>query len=145
MQRQLTTYPKARSSGLLVEQAGGETIIYDEERRKAHSLNRAAALVWHHCDGRRSIPQLGVLVGAKLGAEADETIVRYAIEQLAQAHLLEGTPAGTGDRVTRRDVVKRMAVAGAAIAIPAVLSIAAPTPMMAASSNPVGEPDPGPD
>lgn len=121
-------YPKSRHSGLLVDHVGDETIIYDESRQEAHSLNRSASLVWEHSDGARSVQQLAALVGGELGVEPDESIVEYALDKLANAHLLEGAT------VSRRDLVRKITFAGAAaIALPAVLSIATPSAAMAAS------------
>ncbi|HEY7236433.1 MAG TPA: PqqD family protein [Gemmatimonadaceae bacterium] len=125
------TYPRSRHSGLLVDHVGDETIIYDESRQEAHSLNRSASLVWQHSDGARSVQQLAALVGKELGVEPDESIVEYALDKLASAHLLEDAT------VSRRDLVRKITFAGAAVvALPAVLSIATPSAAMAASAVP---------
>ena len=137
--------PRARAIGLLTEQAGDETIVYDEDRKEAHSLNRTAALVWRHCDGNHSVSRIAALVASELGGEADETLVHYALSRLASAHLLERESSGADDGVARREAVRRLAALGAAaIAVPAVLSIVAPTPAMAASTA-EPPPDPGAD
>lgn len=136
-------HPRARQTDVLVEHAGDETIVYDRSRHEAHSLNRTAAVVWRHCDGTRSVPQLALLLGAELGIAADETVVRYALDHLAQANLLEGIGGASEPPVTRRAVMKKLVAAGAMIAIPTVVSIVAPTPAMAASV--IDPPDPGGD
>jgi len=134
-------YPKARTDGLISEQLGGETIVFDGERQKAHSLNHSASIVWRHSNGERSVAELATVLGTELGIEPDESLVELALEELAGANLLEPPPNG----VTRRDAVRRLSFAGAAaVALPAVLSIIAPTPAMAASGT-VLPPDPGPD
>ena len=121
-------YPKSRHTGLLVDHVGDETIIYDETRQEAHSLNRSASLVWEHSDGARSVQQLAALIGSELGVEPDESVVEYALDKLANAHLLEDAT------VSRRDLVRKLTFAGAAaVALPAVLSIASPSAAMAAS------------
>ena len=84
-----STCPKSRQRGLLIDHVGDETIIYDEERQEAHSLNRAATLVWQNSDGARSISQLAALVAAELGIESNESVVEYALDKLESAHLLE--------------------------------------------------------
>jgi hypothetical protein len=43
--------PLARSAGLLVEPIGDELLVFDSERKVAHSLNDVAARVWRACDG----------------------------------------------------------------------------------------------
>jgi len=129
-----STCPKSRQRGLLIDHVGDETIIYDEERQEAHSLNRAATLVWQNSDGARSISQLAALVAAELGIESNESVVEYALDKLESAHLLEDSS------VSRRDLVKRMTFAGAAaVVLPVVLSIATPTAAMAASQNDQGQ------
>jgi hypothetical protein len=123
-------YPKARQHDLLVEQVGDETIIYDGESQQAHSLNRSASIVWQNSDGEHSVPQLAELLGTKMGIQPDDTIVEYALDKLSTANLLEES------QVTRRDAVRRLTLAGAAaIALPVVLSIVAPTEAMAASGQ----------
>jgi len=127
-------YPKARHQNLLVEKVGHETILYDEERQQAHSLNRSASIVWQNSDGAHSVPQLAQLVGVELGIEPNDSIVEYALDTLASANLLDD------HQVSRRDVVRRMTFAGAAaLALPVVLSVVAPTEAMAASGGQNGQ------
>jgi hypothetical protein len=68
--------------------------------------------------------------------EADEALVRLALEGLEKARLLESPlarPAG-GERITRREVAGKLKAAGAlALLLPVVTSIAAPSPAMASS------------
>jgi len=134
MQQQTPKNPKSRLAGLLVEQVGDDTIVYDKERNEAHSLNRTAAEVWRYSDGTSSVPQLAAKLGADLDTETNETVVQYAIDELSRAHLLEGEVPEDEALMTRRDMVRRMSFA-AAIALPVVLSISAPTPAMAASGS----------
>jgi hypothetical protein len=134
-------YPTARKDGLLSEKLGGETIVFDGERQKAHSLNRSASIVWRYSNGERSVAELATVLGTELGIEPDESLVELAVDELTRANLLE--PATNG--VTRRDAVRRLSLAGAAaVALPVVLSIVAPTPAMAASGM-EPPPDPGED
>jgi hypothetical protein len=128
-------HPKSRQTGLLIDHVGDETIVYDEERHEAHSLNRAASIVWEGSDGRRSVAELATLLGQTLDIEASDSIVEYALDELARVHLLENGPDG-GEQVSRRNALRRMSLAGAAaVALPVVLSLAAPTPAMAASGS----------
>jgi hypothetical protein len=126
-------HPRARQNDILVEQVGDETIVYDGGRHEAHSLNRSASLVWQHSDGEHSVPQLAELLGAELGIEPDDALVDYALDRLANAHLLENEPTVS---LSRRDAVRRLTLAGAAaVALPVVLSMVAPTEAMAASGS----------
>ena len=129
--------PRARQNDILVERVGDETIVYDGERHEAHSLNRSASVVWQHSDGEHSVPQLAELLGSELGIEPDESLVEYALDRLASAHLIENEPA---ESLSRRDAVRRLTLAGAAVVgLPIVLSMVAPTEAMAASGNQNGQ------
>src|SRR5262245_1862842 len=136
MEHENRPYPKARQTGLLIEQVGDDTIVYDEERKEAHSLNRSASIVWTHSDGTRSVEELATVLGTELGAEAPESVAQYAIDELTRANLLDAGASDDADSVSRREAIRRLSLVGAAaIVLPAVFSIAAPTPAMAASST----------
>ena len=127
--------PEAREDGLLVQTVGDETIIYDQLHDRAHRLNRTAALVWRSCDGRRTVRDLTQTLHTETGAPPDEDLVVLALDRLNKSHLLREpfAPAG-GDPVTRRDVVRKLAITGAmTLLIPVVQSMVAPTPAMAMS------------
>jgi hypothetical protein len=129
--------PKSRHDGLLIDHVGDETIVYDEERQQAHSLNRPAAIVWQASDGEHTVEQLATVFGETLGVDADKSVVEYALDELARVHLLEESDGAPS--MTRRDAVRRMSLAGAAVAIPVILSLAAPTAAMAASGSQNGQ------
>jgi hypothetical protein len=84
--------PKARTDKLSVRQLVEETVIYDLESHKAHSLNAAAAFVWRHCDGLTSIAELARLLHAELKLPDSEELVRLASAGPA------GAPAFAGGR-----------------------------------------------
>jgi hypothetical protein len=128
--------PQARKDGLVVQDLPEETLVYDLERDRAHCLNRAAALVWRHCDGRTTPSDLARMLENEVGLPDDEAVIHLALERLAKAHLLEGQaprlPAAA--HCTRRDVLRRLgAAAGLAVLLPAVQSIVAPEAAQAAS------------
>lgn len=122
--------PQTRRSGLLIRELPDELVVYDQEQHRAHCLNRTAALVFRNADGTRSVAELSRLPGAN----AD--VVAVALDQLAAVGLLE---AGTGERdeaspgMSRREVARRVGLA-AAVLLPAVVSIVAPTPAEAAAT-----------
>ena len=124
--------PQARTKGLVVRDLSGEVIVYDLERHQAHCLNPTAAVVFRHADGEHSRTQIAAHLGAagQPGAE----IVDLALEQLAGAHLLEAAPSvGTAAGLSRRDVVRRVGL-GAAVLLPLVTSVLAPTAAEAAAT-----------
>ena len=126
--------PHARTTDLVTREMPDEILVYDLKRHKAHCLNQTAALVWKHCDGQRTIADIAGLIGNDLGTTVDERTVWLAVERLGKAHLLEervNPPAGS-PRLSRREAVRRLGL-GAALAMPVVISIVAPTAVSAAT------------
>lgn len=125
--------PTKRAQGLVVTDLMGETLVYDLERHRAHCLNPAAAVVFRHCDGSRSVDELAGILERELGVPADLDGIWLALEQLGRAGLLRqrlSRPPGT-DRLSRRQLARRL---GIAVLLPAVTSILVPTPAEAAAS-----------
>ncbi|HEY0101572.1 MAG TPA: PqqD family protein [Pyrinomonadaceae bacterium] len=130
--------PRARERDLIVEELKDETLVYDLESHRAHCLNRSAALVWKQCDGRRSVAEIAGNLSREFPAGADDEMVSFALEQLAKFKLLEergGKPAGAKTGLTRREMMRRLGLA-AAVGIPLVTSIVAPTPAQASTCIP---------
>src|SRR5689334_16091424 len=125
--------PRARSHNLLVSEVKGETLVYDEDVHKAHTLSPTTALIWRHCDGQKTVPELATMVNGELGMSLDEDGVWLALSRLERAKLLSERVAVPshlrGD--SRRQFMKKMAVAGAATVT--VMSMAVPTSLAAQS------------
>jgi len=132
--------PDARRQGLLVQEMSDEVLVYDRERNKAHCLNRTAALVWNRCDGNRSVAQIATAISQEINAPVDEDLVWLGVEQLSKAHLLreQAGISGVSSGLSRREVIRRIGVT-AAIALPAVTSIVAPTASQAANCRTAGQ------
>jgi hypothetical protein len=129
--RDSDVYPEARTNGVLAEQVGDETVVYDAESSEAHCLRPIAAAVFARCDGRTSIGSLPELVGSDLGEEVSVEMVHDALSQLEERGLLLASESADGS-VSRRQMLRRTAVAGgAAMAAPLIASIIAPTPALA--------------
>jgi hypothetical protein len=122
--------PRARKEGLLVRDIGDEVVVYELESHRGHCLNRTAALVWHACDGRRTVAAITGQVGRELGAPADEDLVRYTLRRLSDARLLDPGIQEAATTLTRRQIARRM---GQAALLPVVISLLAPKPSEAAT------------
>jgi hypothetical protein len=134
-----TLLPKARSTGLKIEELDDELLVYDLERQRAHSLNAGAAAVWRLCDGRRTIEELNAAAAEALGVEPDLSMVQQALRQLDRAGLLQAEEAaGT---TNRRLLLRKL---GWAAVVPFVASIAIPTAAYAQSGTPGPQGPPGP-
>ena len=136
-------FPKARKDNVIAREFGDEVLIYDRSRDKALCLNRTAALVWKHCDGRTSIEQitsrLGDEINGDLETPIDERLVWYAISQFKRDHLLEdkveipkAVLASVNGHLNRRQVIRALGMT-AIVAVPLVTSIVAPTAAQAAT------------
>ena len=126
--------PRARTEGLVIRELHEEMLVYDLERHEAHCLNSVAAFIWEHCDGETSTASMAQLLAQKFGTPNDTSLVRFALEQLNRAHLLSVplTPSAHQTQVSRRQVLRKIGRV-AAVAVPLVTSIVAPTVSEAAS------------
>lgn len=131
----MSKLPRRRKDGLVVQELADEILIYDQVRDKAHCLNRSAALIWLHCDGEKSIDDIGKCVGKQLESKLDDRAVWFALSQFGKDHLLEESlpiPPEMMQGMNRRQMVRALGLA-AVVAIPLVTSIVAPTPAQAAT------------
>jgi hypothetical protein len=132
-----------RKQGLVIDDLPDEVLVYDRERDKAHCLNRTAALVWRCCDGKTSAPEIARRLQVELDAPFKEDLVWLALDQLEKLHLLEHSIPVPSQfmHLSRRRMIRNLGLA-AAIAVPVVTSIVAPTPAHAAScfNNPCAVP-----
>lgn len=130
----------ARTEELIVQEVGGETLVYDLKSNHAHCLNPTAAFVWRQCDGRNSMEDIARLLQQEMNAPASEDLVSLAVKQLDKAHLLQGAmPAAT--TISRREVGRKLSQAGvaAALLVPVVMSITAPPAYAAGSCQTQGQ------
>jgi Coenzyme PQQ synthesis protein D (PqqD) len=132
--------PTARTDDLVVTDADGDTLVYDLRTHRAHSLDPAAARLWRLCDGTRDLSALAAALDADGGADGDPEasrteVVRYALARLARAELVRDVPAGADRPLSRRELLRRLGAAGAAaVVIPAILTVVAPTTLQAQAS-----------
>ena len=131
--------PEARRVGLVVQELSGEVLVYDRERNKAHCLNSTAARVWGYCDGKTSVAQIARAIEGEINAPVDEDVIWLGVEQLSKTHLLqEGAKLPEHKSgLSRREVMRRIGLA-AAVALPVVTSIIAPSAAQAANCLPSG-------
>lgn len=126
--------PSARTSRLVVRELAEEVLVYDEDSHRAHCLNRTAALVWKHCDGRTAVAGIADRVGERLSASVSDEVVWMALDQLDERGLLAPREArrGAARPVSRRRMIRGLTLA-AAVSLPLVTSIVSPTPAQAQS------------
>jgi len=130
--------PEARQDKLLVQEVEDELVVYDQERDRAHLLNRTVALVWRNCDGRQTVADIAALLRNALNfPAAEEALVWLALSRLERAHLLQERRQRPADApgISRRQAMRQLSLAGGFMAlVPTITSIVIPAPAMAASA-----------
>jgi hypothetical protein len=124
--------PKAREEGLVIEELEDELLVYDLDRHKAHCLNSTAAAVWRGCDGKTSVSKIATRLQKEMETPVDDEVVWVALRRLGKANLLQGrmTPTeGLAFRSSRRDLMKKLALAGGL----SIITILTPTAAEAAT------------
>ena len=138
-ERTVKAKPKARADGIVVRELAEEVLIYDLNTHKAVCLNSTAAAVWRLCDGRRTAADIRRALEKSAGGAVPEEVVWLALEQLGRDRLLDSRvprPASLAG-ISRREMIRRVGLT-AAIALPVIASIVAPTAAQAASCLPTG-------
>ena len=129
-------FPIARRKDLIVEELLDEVLVYDLTTDKAHCLNETAALIWKNCDGDKTEGDIAALLERELKTPMARQVVTLGLETLASYGLLQQeavAPARTG--VSRRRLIQHLGLT-AAIALPVIMSISAPTAAQASSIPP---------
>ncbi|NNE68002.1 MAG: PqqD family peptide modification chaperone [Pyrinomonadaceae bacterium] len=124
--------PKARQSGLVVQNTSNELLVYDLDAEKAMCLNETTATVWQACNGQNSIKDISREF-EELEAKNSEQIVWIAIDQLARHGLLEDAVQSELSSENRREVLKKIGFASA-VAVPVIASLVAPSSVLASAS-----------
>lgn len=118
--------PLTRTERLIVEELPGEVLVLDLDDNQAHCLNPTSALVWRLCDGKTTVSEAARRLSREFDAPTNEEVVWLALRQLGERRLLEEAALPSHRRaVTRRELILKYAPA--ALALPAVMSVATPT------------------
>ena len=131
--------PLARRAGLVVKKLPDEVLVYDLKNHKAHCLNQQAALIWNHCDGHKTVPEIARALEDETGTSFIEETVWLALAQLERFSLLEERverPVGM-TLMSRRELGRKLGLATVAT-LPFIVSIVAPTAASAATCGVVG-------
>lgn len=130
-------FPARRKEDLIIQQVDDETLVYNRRNDQAHCLSRTAAAVWALCDGSTTIEDIASALHHDLAISGGSAVALLALRDLEKAGLLEPGYRAPATVLSRREVAKRLGLA-AAIALPLISTIVAPSPLMAASCIPAG-------
>ena len=136
--------PRARTNRLVTRDLGDDLLVYDLECHKAYCLNRVAMLVFRHCDGETTIPDMARRIGNALGIPVGEEAIRLGLVRLEKAHLLDDS-VGLTLHTSRREMLRTLGRA-AVVVVPIVTALTVPTSAQAANTGciPIGQPCTGP-
>ena len=102
-------------------------------------MNPTLSFVWKQCDGQTTDEEIANRLAEHVGLPPDTNVVQLALRQLSGADLLtsESVAGITHEFPSRRELAKRVALLGtsAAVLMPVLSSIVAPTPSMAKSGD----------
>jgi hypothetical protein len=127
--------PKARRSGLVVQRSGDETLIYDLQTNEAKCLSSSAAFIWERCDGLHTFAELASAYENGAKKTVSEDFIGLAVSELSRHGLIENAKSVDTPQVSRRQMIRRVGLATAAV-LPVVVSIVAPTSVLAQTCIP---------
>jgi len=128
------TLHRPRRSDLLMTKLDDEVVVYDPERKQAHSLNRLAVAVWDHAENAKTVEELQRNVSQALDVAIDQSAVVGALRMLERAHLVATRLVASGG-ITRRDALKKAGRYGAAAVIATPIIASALVPVAAAAAS----------
>jgi hypothetical protein len=127
-------FPIARRDDLIVEKLPDEVLVYDLRTDKAHCLNRTAALIWEHCDGKKTESDIAALLQGELDSPVTSEVVVLGLAELESFGLLKvDAAAPQRQQLSRRRLIQNLGLS-AALALPLIVSISAPAAAQAGST-----------
>ncbi len=122
----MTALPRVRP-GLQRHQLDEQVLVYDQLNDQVHLLDPTTACVLELLEAGQSLDQMTGELSKRHNLPSDTGLVELAIDELRRADLLmEVTNRHLDADVTRRDLVRKLAMVGAAAAfIPAVATLTA--------------------
>lgn len=126
-------FPEARIEGLVVQEVGEETLVYDLRNNRAHCLNYSAALIWNACDGNRGVDEIAGHVRSTTGERIGLEVVGLALKQLSERDLLTGHESISSVQDLRRELLKKIGAVSVA-ALPVISSLVVPDSALAQTS-----------
>lgn len=80
----------AQREGLFSEVLEDEAVVYDRGRKRAVYLSETATVIWHLCDGKRSIEDILKLLSAEYpeAAQQIESDVNEAIAHMSGERII---------------------------------------------------------
>jgi len=125
--------PLTKKDFIVVEESLNEALIYDSAQNKLHVLTPVATAVWKSCDGQTSVAEIASKLKAELNDELGEDAAWLALEELEKNGLLENSMNIPRNSISRRALIKT-----AAVSLPLITTMIAPSPARAQSVGQMG-------
>ncbi len=122
---------------LIARRIGDELLLFDEETSTAHCLNGIAGEMWTACDGRSSVIEV-IEVLRPNWPDIEQEVVWASLTKLAAAGLLEETRVRENISTGRRELIRKLGFAAAAVLPIVVTSVLVPPAYAAASCGMTG-------
>lgn len=131
----MTNLPRIRVNDLIVQDLDTEVLIYDLKINKAYCLNQTSSIIWHLCDGTKSVAEINESLSRQVNESVPEDLIWLALDQFKRNNLLEQSDKFEikFNGLNRRQVVKKIGVASL-VTLPVIASLTAPASGAAGSS-----------
>ena len=127
-----------RQKNLIAKRLGDELVLYDEKTNSAHCLNGVAGEMWMACEREGSTFEITQRLRPKL-PRIQTNIVEASLRQMEAAGILEETTESQEFSPSRRDVIRKLGTASAAILPIVLISVLIPPAVAAASCRRLGQ------
>lgn len=134
----MTPLPSLRT-GLRRHQLDGQLLVFDAQAEQVHLLDGTTAAVVEMLDQGVPSDAIAERLGADEGTAAGATLLALALDQLAEARLIAPSASAVAPIIepTRRQMIQRVAGLGAALMVPAIVTLT-PRRAYAATGGAVG-------
>jgi hypothetical protein len=117
---------------LIARRIGDELLLFDEETSTAHCLNGIAGELWTACERESSSVEVADVLRPRW-PDIEEGVVRASLSQMAAAGVLEEMIDEERISAGRRDLIRKLGFAAAAVVPIVVTSVLIPPAAAAAS------------
>jgi len=128
------TLPSLRK-GLLRHPFVDQVLVYDSEQDRIHLMDKTTAEVVNSLEKGDTAEAIAARLSSETGTGDGSALLALALDELAKAELTESPEGESGlmPDITRRQMLGRFAGIGAAVLIPAIVSLT-PNPAWAQGS-----------
>src|SRR5215210_5237323 len=123
----MTSLPRVRS-GLLRHELDGQVLIYDAREDRVHLLDTTTGHVFELLEqGNQSREGIVSELATRMDTMESESLLQLSLDELRKADLLDGPAAMAPlSDITRRDLLRKVGLAGAAaLLVPAIATLTA--------------------